>query len=313
MQKQWKWIATIIGAGAIAAGIACGEAAQPELDLATAVPITTRNTSAGNSDAAGPAATSVTGKPQLTILPTPSIGAAAQADKPRVRVRGATSEPTGVYMAPKVETPTETPYPTRAPTATPDPNTEPSPRWQQFSREDYLAALPDPAAGISWGKDVNDCRAAGNVTAEAIGERWSQPPFSYGFRLADTREHVGQALSGIPGEYQSGRKAIPGLALQVENLCQQWEYIHPEMPIIAVITELELYPLWDGSGEQPERRVWRTGIHYIVQDFYTFNGTTWGADTRIEKIGPAIVEEATCQTRFMPLERRLDGTSWCGP
>ena len=57
--------------------------------------------------------------------------------------------------------------------------------------------------------------------------------------------------------------------------------------------------------------VWRTGAHYIIKDEYQQLGTTWLEKWTREKIGPTIVEQATCETMMMPRYRNPDGTGAC--
>ena len=61
----------------------------------------------------------------------------------------ATKLPDGqVYVAPRRD-PTATPEPT--PTPTPDPGVKPITVWNQFSRDQYEALIPDPALGVFGG------------------------------------------------------------------------------------------------------------------------------------------------------------------
>ena len=55
----------------------------------------------------------------------------------------------------------------------------------------------------------------------------------------------------------------------------------------------------------------RVRIETIIKDEYTQAGTAWRHEWTLEKLGPTIVEQATCETMMMPRYRNPDGSGAC--
>ena len=217
----------------------------------------------------------------------------------------AQNDASAVHVAPRVETPTATPLP--EPTATGVPPNRPTTRWSQFSQQEYEALLPDPNLGVAWGKAFEDgpgCprnregNMTGNVIAERYGEnyQWVAPSYAEEIEAGDALETV------IEYRYPPAMREMRGTEIGVTSVCMQWELVHPEIPLMAVIVEVVAQKPDGTGGWTPD--VWRTGAHYIVKDSHeNSEGTFWRTSFELEKVGPTIVEQGDCPGLLMPLRR----------
>ena len=302
--------------------IACGTAANPQepLELAPRESPTILETPAPqNADGKRPESadwsisqTNDTTNQTATILPTvdsPSMRATTAPSAPN------TAEPTDrnrdgqVYVAPK-QVPTETPQPTPQPT--PDLRAEPPTVWNQFTREQYEALIPDPALGVSWGHQFDQHEDLPfNTTPDGIRQNFdtTHPPFEMMHTLAD------KMLDGITGtEELFGEWNFYKTGYRIKRAAAQWEWIHPEIPLARIIIEGEFYK--EGTILNPEIVVWRGGAHFIMKDIHTpppAQGQVWSTKYEPELIGPVVVEETTCEGMLMPYKRSTRSGARCSP
>ena len=313
MNKIWKRIITGTAATLIVAtALACGTpASEPSIELEPQRTVTAREqppptgeSSPVNTTPRTQGATQQTGGNAL--LPTPEP---IQEEATPTRPTNATRSADTVVVAPRVETPTSTPIPEPSPTTPAD--GKPEVRWTKFGSADYERLLPDPNNGLSWGTNQKSCDAepTRNLTPAGTMDRY---PDWYG-RISPGRDTVldpGKALEDATGyESRGAIRKIPGTDISIDRDCTQWMIVHPEIPIIAVIYEAVVWaPTQNRDGN---KEVWRTGAHYIIKDEYQQLGTGWLEKWTLEKIGPTIVEQATCETMMMPRYRNPDGTGAC--
>ena len=313
MRNIWKRIITGATASVlIASALACGTpSSEPSIELepqrtvtALEQPPPTGESRPGNTTARTQEATEQNAGNAL--LPTPEpIREEATPPRPTDVPRTADT----VVVAPRVETPTSTPVPEPSPTTPAD--GEPEVRWTKFTAADYEALLPDPNGGLSWGEDLKNCDEGPTINTTPDGTLQKYADW-YNYALMDLRHEIdaGEALEDVI-DYASraSLREIPGTDIGIDHACSQWKIAHAEIPIIAVIYEAVVRVPTDQGGMNQE--VWRTGAHYVVKDEYSQAGTTWRAEWTTEKIGPTIVEQATCETMMMPRYRNPDGTGAC--
>ena len=231
----------------------------------------------------------------------------------------ATALPDGqVYVAPKKE-PAATPLPTPSPTL--DAGAEPPTIWNQFSREQYEALIPDPALGVSWGHPFDGHqRHPQNTTPDGIRQNFglAHAPSEMMHTLAD------RMLDGVTGTGKFGDWNLYRTGYGVKRASAQWEWVHLEIPLARMIIEAEFWTeewkprreweYWNqgrdtetlqgmrGYWDQhvPSVVVWRGGAHFIMKDTYERAGKVWRTLYEPELIGPVIVEETTCAGMLMP-------------
>ena len=226
-----------------------------------------------------------------------------------------------VYVAPKKE-PTATPLPTPSPTL--DAGAEPPTIWNQFTREEYEALIPDPALGIFWGHPFDGHqRRPQNTTPDGIRQNFDldHAPLEMLHALAD------KMLDGVSGTGDFGEWNLYRTGYGVKRASTQWEWVHPEMPLARMIIEAEFWTEewkprreWEywNQGQDPETLqgmrgywgqavpsivVWRGGAHFIMKDIHIpppAQGQVWSTKYEPELIGPVVVEETTCAGMLMP-------------
>lgn len=249
------------------------------------VPPTNEPQGAANSKAT-PEATST-----KTLLPTPDQRAMQAPTEEPTNAASPTAVQDGtVYVAPKV-VPTETPPPT--PTATPDPGAKPTTIWDRHSREEYLAMIPNPALGVSWGQVVENPKGDHETTPEGIkhwGSKWGVPSNEMVLIL---EERIAQGITGVA---VSGGHKLLGTNLFAKRRAVQWEWVHPKIPLARMIIEYEFYT----EANPRELTVWRGGAHMIMKDSYEQRGKVWVTVLEPELIGPVVVEETNCAGMLMP-------------
>ena len=313
MKNIWKRIITGTAATVlIASALACGTPSnEPSIELepqrtvtALEQPPPTGESSPGNTTARNQGATQQNGTNALLPTPKPITKGATEP-----RPTAATKPADSVVVAPRVETPTSTPIPEPSPTTPAD--GEPEVRWTKFGTADYEALLPDPNGGLSWGQDLKNCDEGPTINVTPAGTLDKYPDWyariSPGLEI---EADPGEALEEATGyESRGAIRKIPGTQISIDRACTQWTMVHPEIPLMAVIYEAVVWAPTQKTDGQKE--VWRTGAHYIIKDEYTQAGTSWKHSWTLEKIGPTIVEQATCETMMMPRFRNPDGTGAC--
>ena len=312
MTNTWtRILAGTAGATLIAGAIACGsEPSTPQAapdpprtvqSSPTEIPTVTPNAAPTPIDPTAPA----TAPPSNQVpMPTPTTVQLASPAPISPAPISAQNDASAVHVAPRVETPTATPLP--EPTATGVPPNEPTVRWSQFSEDEYRALLPDPNLGLAWGREFKDgpgCPRGhdGNMTPAGIMETYPENYAWIGPALVQEIE-AGDALETvIDYRYPPAMREMRGTEIGVTSVCMQWELVHSEIPLMAVIVEVVAQKPDGSGGWTPD--VWRTGAHYVVKDAHRWNGHVWRTSLELEKIGPTIVEQGDCPGLLMPLRR----------
>ena len=229
---------------------------------------------------------------------------------------------TGRSTWPPKKEPTATPLPTPSPTL--DAGAEPPTIWNQFTREEYEALIPDPALGIFWGHPFDGHqRRPQNTTPDGIRQNFDldHAPLEMLHALAD------KMLDGVTGTGDFGEWNLYRTGYGVKRASTQWEWVHPEMPLARMIIEAEFWTEewkprreWEywNQGQDPETLqgmrgywgqavpsivVWRAGAHFIMKDTYEQRGRVWVTIYEPELIGPVVVEPTTCEGMLMPYHR----------
>ena len=227
-----------------------------------------------------------------TLIPTPEVQTDGGTNRAATEEPSPTRRDGEVYVAPK-HVPTETPTP--EPTPTLDAGPEPQTVWDRYTRDDYLALIPDPSLGVSWGQ-VLATRERYDPEVTPDGMKRTEQEADVGTMLHELETRMAEGITRTEASFLGGAR-LGGSDVYAKRKVFQWEWVHLEIPLVRMIVEAELY--LDNASPTP-RTVWRGGAHFIMKDSYRKGGTAWGTVYEAELIGPVVVEETTCEGTLMP-------------
>jgi len=229
-----------------------------------------------------------------TLIPTPEVQTDGGTNRAVTEEPSPTRRDGEVYVAPK-HVPTETPTPN--PTPTLDAGVQPETVWDRYSREEYLALIPDPAPGVSWGQVIpTGERYEPDVTPDGMKREPHSTTGAEREMALQLEPKMAEAVTRTEASFL-GDARLGGSDVFAKRIVRQWEWVHPEIPLARMIVEAELY--LSRTSPTP-RTVWRGGAHFIMKDTYRKAGTRWQTVYEPELIGPVVVEETTCEGTLMP-------------